>query len=66
MAAPSWFRIWDLITFGGPGILCTALSVYVQMRSVSGQMKACMWATSVMFFTVYAAFVFARYRASRR
>lgn len=63
---PAWFRIWDLITFGGPGILCAALAAYVQTTDASGEVKACMWATSAVFLAVYAAFVFARYRASRR
>lgn len=66
MAAPPWFRIWDLVTFGGPGVLCTALSAYVQTTGASGQMKACMWAASAAFLGIYAAFVLARYRASRR
>lgn len=63
---PGWFRWWDLVTFGGPGILVGCVAAWVQTTDSSGQAKALTWAVAAMFLAIYAAVVFLRWRASRR
>lgn len=61
MSKTTLIKPLDLVTFGAPGVIATALTIYAYTQGISGSPLALLIVTSAAFLAIYVALVCYRY-----